>query len=384
MQALVVLLEIRDRGQPRGDALAANHLDHPPLGIVHEDRHLAAEAEVLRIGDRQHQHRGHGCVDGVPAALQDRQRRVGRFRAAGGHGGLRTGSFPGVVGRVGRVEAASKINTEMAICSPSLARMVRSSETTVARSWDRGIVAGASREGAKARSSETPHLWSAGPRRFGTQHVAATVARRSPAGHSVTVPPEARRATMRIPAPDWRRNGRMYNRTSRCDLDSPQFHASGGTSMLKLSWISVALILAVASASCWADGPQITFKKLRLEDQFYAEGAYYADFNQDGKLDVVAGPFWYEGPDFQKKHEVRAAEKLRSQGLLGQLPDLHRRLQRRRLGRHFLRAAGRARKAIGTRTRPARTGLEAAPGLQAAWATSRRCGATSTATAGPI
>lgn len=75
--------------------------------------------------------------------------------------------------------------------------------------------------------------------------------------------------------------------------------------MLKLSWISAALILAFASSSCWADGPQITFKKLRLEDQFYAEGAYYADFNRDGKLDVVAGPFWYEGPAFEKKHEVR-------------------------------------------------------------------------------
>ena len=36
-----------------------------------------------------------------------------------------------------------------------------------------------------------------------------------------------------------------------------------------------------------------------------AEGAYYADFNRDGKLDVVAGPFWYEGPDFQKRHEIR-------------------------------------------------------------------------------
>ena len=42
-----------------------------------------------------------------------------------------------------------------------------------------------------------------------------------------------------------------------------------------------------------------------MSDKFYAEGAYYADFNKDGKLDVVAGPFWFEGPDFQKKHEIR-------------------------------------------------------------------------------
>ena len=83
--------------------------------------------------------------------------------------------------------------------------------------------------------------------------------------------------------------------------------------MLKLSWISVALILAIASASCWADGP-IAFKKIRLEDQFYAEGAYYADFNHDGKLDVVAGPFWYEGPAFEKKHEVRPPQSFDPKG----------------------------------------------------------------------
>jgi hypothetical protein len=48
-----------------------------------------------------------------------------------------------------------------------------------------------------------------------------------------------------------------------------------------------------------------SYRKVRLSDQFYAEGAYYADFNKDGKLDVVAGPFWFEGPDFQKKNEYR-------------------------------------------------------------------------------
>ncbi len=51
--------------------------------------------------------------------------------------------------------------------------------------------------------------------------------------------------------------------------------------------------------------PVPAFRKLRLSDQFYAEGAYYGDFNKDGKMDVVAGPFWFEGPDFQKKHQIR-------------------------------------------------------------------------------
>jgi HEAT repeat protein len=50
------------------------------------------------------------------------------------------------------------------------------------------------------------------------------------------------------------------------------------------------------------------FKKVRLSDQFYAEGAYYGDFNKDGQMDIVAGPFWFEGPDFQKRHEYRPAK----------------------------------------------------------------------------
>jgi HEAT repeat protein len=54
--------------------------------------------------------------------------------------------------------------------------------------------------------------------------------------------------------------------------------------------------------------PRDTFKKLVLADKFYTEGAYYADFNRDGNLDVVAGPFWFEGPSFTNRHEYRPAK----------------------------------------------------------------------------
>jgi HEAT repeat protein len=50
------------------------------------------------------------------------------------------------------------------------------------------------------------------------------------------------------------------------------------------------------------------FQKIKLTDQFYAEGAAYADFNHDGKVDVVAGPFWFAGPDFKARHEYRPAK----------------------------------------------------------------------------
>jgi len=52
------------------------------------------------------------------------------------------------------------------------------------------------------------------------------------------------------------------------------------------------------------------FEKKKLTDVFYCEGANAGDFNHDGKMDVVAGPYWYEGPDFQTKHEYYKAEAI--------------------------------------------------------------------------
>ena len=46
-----------------------------------------------------------------------------------------------------------------------------------------------------------------------------------------------------------------------------------------------------------------TFEKKVVSELFFAEGAAYGDFNHDGKMDIVSGPFWYEGPDFTVKHQ---------------------------------------------------------------------------------
>ena len=51
--------------------------------------------------------------------------------------------------------------------------------------------------------------------------------------------------------------------------------------------------------------PRAAFRTLRLSAQYYADGAFAGDFNRDGKLDVVAGPFWFEGSHFTKRHEYR-------------------------------------------------------------------------------
>jgi len=69
--------------------------------------------------------------------------------------------------------------------------------------------------------------------------------------------------------------------------------------------------LAGLAALAFLAGPALaedyvvrSFKKHKLTDKFYSEGAFYGDFNKDGKGDIVSGPFWYAGPDFQTKHEI--------------------------------------------------------------------------------
>jgi hypothetical protein len=75
------------------------------------------------------------------------------------------------------------------------------------------------------------------------------------------------------------------------------------------------MVKAILLASCLFVGltlapaaPRIhMFTKVQATDQFWAEGADIGDFNHDGKMDVVSGPFWYEGPDFKTRHEFRPA-----------------------------------------------------------------------------
>lgn len=54
----------------------------------------------------------------------------------------------------------------------------------------------------------------------------------------------------------------------------------------------------------------IHFQKLVLTDSYYCDGVSSGDFNGDGNEDLVAGPFWYEGPTFEKSHAFYEPVKL--------------------------------------------------------------------------
>jgi hypothetical protein len=49
----------------------------------------------------------------------------------------------------------------------------------------------------------------------------------------------------------------------------------------------------------------VSFVKIRLNPDFYSEGINYGDLNRDGKVDIIAGPYWYPGPDFTSKVPFR-------------------------------------------------------------------------------
>ena len=50
-----------------------------------------------------------------------------------------------------------------------------------------------------------------------------------------------------------------------------------------------------------------TFKGIQLNDQFWSEGANFGDLNNDKVNDIISGPWWWEGPDFKKRHEFYPA-----------------------------------------------------------------------------
>src|SRR5947208_5943001 len=96
-----------------------------------------------------------------------------------------------------------------------------------------------------------------------------------------------------------------FRQTFDVELSPQTCHTIG---MIKFS-IAMAGVFSAALFLHAEDYTIHTFKKIKLTDQFWSEGANFGDFNHDGKKDVVAGPYWWEGPDFRIRHEYYPANK---------------------------------------------------------------------------
>lgn len=75
----------------------------------------------------------------------------------------------------------------------------------------------------------------------------------------------------------------------------------------RLLGVLTAFALGGTTLPAAAPADAVSFQRLQLSDQFFCEGATFADLNRDGKPDAIAGPYWYEGPDFKVRHEFYPA-----------------------------------------------------------------------------
>jgi hypothetical protein len=77
---------------------------------------------------------------------------------------------------------------------------------------------------------------------------------------------------------------------------------------MKKPFRAALLAAALVSGNVPAPAEEIrTFKRIQLSDQFWSEGANFGDLNNDGVHDIISGPWWWEGPDFKRRHEYYPA-----------------------------------------------------------------------------
>jgi hypothetical protein len=72
-------------------------------------------------------------------------------------------------------------------------------------------------------------------------------------------------------------------------------------------FLSLVLCCGIVTSS-FAQSPRFAVHAINAEAEFPA--CAVLDVNHDGKLDIVSGGFWYEGPQW-KRHFLREVEVIR-------------------------------------------------------------------------
>lgn len=70
--------------------------------------------------------------------------------------------------------------------------------------------------------------------------------------------------------------------------------------------VAFALGLLLSPAARAAD--PVRWERRVLTAEYYCDGVAAGDIDRDGHADIVAGPFWFAGPDFKTRHEFYPAK----------------------------------------------------------------------------
>jgi putative membrane-bound dehydrogenase-like protein len=68
--------------------------------------------------------------------------------------------------------------------------------------------------------------------------------------------------------------------------------------------VGCLLVAFTGTIACAAEYFVHSFERRQLTEQFTCEGATAADIDKDGHVDLIAGPYWYAGPEFTKRSEI--------------------------------------------------------------------------------